>query len=159
MALEALYRREFHALLALAYALSGSRTAAEDLVRDAFLVVQRRRRRTSDAADPAMTLRQVVVTRSRRRTGRRLAVRRSLGRRRDERILPDELPAPDAALWRALRAMPEGHAQVTALLYVDDRSVAEIARILDCSEGTVEDRLVRVRETVSDVIAPPEDAA
>jgi RNA polymerase sigma-70 factor (ECF subfamily) len=38
---------------------------------------------------------------------------------------------------------------VVALHYVDDRSVAEIAKLLDCSEGTVKTHLHRARVSLA----------
>ena len=46
-----------------------------------------------------------------------------------------ELPEPDAQVWRAVRALPRRQAQVIALRYVADASVAEIAQTLGLAEG------------------------
>jgi RNA polymerase sigma-70 factor (ECF subfamily) len=60
-----------------------------------------------------------------------------------------ELPRNDAELWRLVRSLPERQAHVVALHYVDDRSVAEIAKLLDCSEGTVKTHLHRARVSLA----------
>jgi hypothetical protein len=63
-----------------------------------------------------------------------------LGGRRE---LPEVLPEHDEAVWRAGRTLPRRQAQVVALHDVDDRSVAEIATILELAEGTVKAHLQR----------------
>jgi RNA polymerase sigma-70 factor (ECF subfamily) len=64
-------------------------------------------------------------------------------------VLPDALPDADEAVWAAVRALPPRQAQVVALFYVDDRSVADIARILECAEGTVKAHLHAARQALS----------
>ena len=148
-ALESLYRNDYGRLVALAFGLSGSRSAAEELAQEAFLAAHRRWNEIGAYADPAAWLRRVVVNRSvsvaRRRVAEALAVAR-LGARRE---LPDALPEHDEAVWRAVRALPRRQAQVVALHYVDDRAVADIAAILGCAEGTVKAHLHQARQSLA----------
>jgi RNA polymerase sigma-70 factor (sigma-E family) len=148
-AFEQLYRHDYGRLVALAYGLSGSRSAAEELAQEAFLAAHRRWNEIGAYADPAAWLRRVVVNRSvsvaRRRVAEALAVAR-LGARRE---LPDTLPEHDEAVWRAVRALPRRQAQVVALHYVDDRAVADIAAILGCAEGTVKAHLHQARQSLA----------
>jgi RNA polymerase sigma-70 factor, ECF subfamily len=58
-------------------------------------------------------------------------------------------------VWREVRALPRRQAQVIALRYVTDASVAEIARTLGLAEGTVKARLYRGRQTPATRPAPP----
>ena len=60
-----------------------------------------------------------------------------------------ELPEPDAQVWRAVRALPRRQAQVIALRYVADASVAEIAQTLGLAEGTVKAQLHRGRQALA----------
>jgi DNA-directed RNA polymerase specialized sigma24 family protein len=55
---EAFYLREYHAVVRLAYALSGSRLAAEDIAQEAFLVAFRDWERIRQ---PLAWVRKVVV--------------------------------------------------------------------------------------------------
>ena len=148
-ALESLYRNDYGRLVALAFGLSGSRSAAEELAQEAFLAAHRRWNEIGAYADPAAWLRRVVVNRSvsvaRRRVAEALAVAR-LGARRE---LPDALPEHDEAVWRAVRALPRRQAQVVALHYVDDRAVADIAAILGCADGTVKAHLHQARQSLA----------
>lgn len=152
---EELYRRDFRRLVALAHGLSGSRSAAEELVQEAFLTAHRRWDEIGEYADPSAWLRRVVVNRSvsvvRRRVAEGLALAR-LGRRR---AVPDELPEHDETVWRAVRRLPPRQAQVVALYYVDDRPVAEIAEILQCAEGTVKATLHQARHSLARTLGHP----
>lgn len=134
---EELYRREFRSLVSLAYGLSGSRRAAEELVQEAFLAAHRRWSKISVYDDPAAWLRRVVVNRSVSGVRRRIAEARAMTRLRARPSRPAVLPEQDEAVWRAVRALPRRQAQVVALHYVEDRPLADIAGLLGCSEGTV----------------------
>lgn len=52
----------------------------------------------------------------------------------------------DAALVRAINSLDEKHRLPVVLRYYNDLSVAEIAQLLDISEGTVHSRLFTARE-------------
>ena len=76
-----------------------------------------------------------------------------LGQRRAE-----TLPAVDARddeFWDAVRALPTRQAQCVALLYLEDRPVAEIAEILDIAPGTVRVHLHEARATLAGGSARP----
>lgn len=147
--LDEVYRREFPALMALAYGLSGSRAAAEELVQDAFLAAHRQWSRIGSYDDLGAWLRRVVVNRSVSAVRRRVAETRALTRLGARREQPGALPEPDEELWRAVRALPRRQAQVVALHYGDDRSIAQIAQILDCAEGTVKAHLHTARQALA----------
>lgn len=49
------------------------------------------------------------------------------------------------AFWAAVRRLPERPRLAVALYYAGDRSVAEVASILDVPEGTVRSDLSRAR--------------
>lgn len=151
---EELYRRDARGLIALAYGLSGSRVAAEELVQDAFLAAHRQWDRISAYDNPSAWLRRVVVNRAVSRIRRRTAEARALTRLRGQRVLPAVLPEPDEALWRAVRALPDRQAKVVALHYVGDESVADIAAILDCAEGTVKSHLHKARRSLARTLSP-----
>jgi RNA polymerase sigma-70 factor (ECF subfamily) len=59
------------------------------------------------------------------------------------------LPADDAHVWEAVRALPRRQAQVVALVYLEDLSVAETAAVLGCGEGTVKTHLRRARSSLA----------
>ncbi|HEY8545174.1 MAG TPA: sigma-70 family RNA polymerase sigma factor [Acidimicrobiales bacterium] len=147
--LDEVYRREFPALMALAYGLSGSRTAAEELVQEAFLAAHRQWSQVGGYDHLGAWLRRVIVNRSVSAVRRRVAEGRALSRLGAHRQVPAVLPEPAEELWRAVRALPRRQAQVVALRYVDDRSIADIAAILDCAEGTVKAHLHAARQALA----------
>jgi len=63
-AFDQLYRSDYRRLVALAYGLSGSRSAAEELAQEAFLAAHRRWNEIGAYDDPSAWLRRVVVNRS-----------------------------------------------------------------------------------------------
>lgn len=60
------------------------------------------------------------------------------------------LPAEDEAFWSEVRALPKRQAQAIALHYLEDRSIADIAEILECAEGTVKVHLFKGRSRLSE---------
>lgn len=152
---EDLYRSDFRRLVSLAHGLSGSRSAAEELVQEAFLAAHRRWHHIEGYADPSAWLRRVVVNRSVSAFRRRAAEAVALTRLGSRRTLPDELPEHDEAVWRAVRALPRRQAQVVALYYVDDRPVIEIAEILELAEGTVKAHLHQARQALVRALEHP----
>lgn len=150
LAFEDFYRKEYRAVVGLAYALSGSRWAAEDLAQEAFLAAHDDWARVSAYDQPGAWVRRVVANRSmsvlRRRTVEAKAMMRlALGERS---ILP-AMPAESADFWEGVRALPRRQAQVLALHYLEDRPVAEVAEILGIAPGTVKKHLFDGRRAVA----------
>lgn len=146
---EELYQRDRSAVLALAYGLSGSRSAAEELTQDAFLAAYRSWETVGRYDDPGAWVRRVVANRSVSRWRRLGAETRALTRFGGRRQLPADLPEPAAEFWRAVRALPARQAQVVTLHYVEDRSVADIAVVLGTAEGTVKAHLHKARAALA----------
>lgn len=144
-----LYRREYRSVVALAYGLSGSRGAAEELAQEAFLEAHRAWDRVGGYDDPAAWVRRVVANRSVSRVRRTMAEVRAITRVAGRRELPTELPESDAGFWRAVRRLPDRQAQTIALHYLEDRSVAEIAEVLGISPDTVKVHLHRGRRALA----------
>jgi RNA polymerase sigma-70 factor, ECF subfamily len=149
-AFEDFYRKEYRAVVGLAYALSGSRWAAEDLAQDAFLAAHDRWDRISRYDQPGAWVRRVVANRSvsafrRRGTEAKTMARMAFG----ERPALPEIPGDGAEFWDAVRSLPRRQAQVVALHYLEDRPVAEIAGILGIAAGTVKKHLFDGRHTLA----------
>jgi RNA polymerase sigma-70 factor (ECF subfamily) len=135
---EAFYRSEYHAVVALAYALTGRAAVAEELAQDAFLVAHRSWERVSAYELPAAFVRRVVTNLSVSFTRRLAAEARALARLASRSpAWSTALDADDADFWRSVRSLPKRQAQVLALRYLEDQPDAEIAHILGCSEATV----------------------
>jgi RNA polymerase sigma-70 factor (ECF subfamily) len=150
---EELYREERGSVLALAYALSGNRWVAEELAQEAFLVAHRNWARISNFDDPGAWVRRVAANMSASAFRRRLAEARALSRASTGRppAVP-ELSADAAEFWEAVRSLPRRRAQVVALYYLEDRPVAEIARILGMAQGTVKKSLHDGRRALAQIL-------
>jgi len=134
----------------LAYALSGSRMAAEDIAQEAFLRAYRDWGRVGSYEHQAAWVRRVAANLAMSGLRRRLVEARALARlaaRREPALGP--LPAEHADFWRAVRALPHRQAQVVALYYLEDLSIRQIASVLDCAEGTVKAHLAKARKALA----------
>jgi RNA polymerase sigma factor (sigma-70 family) len=147
---EEVYLREFPRVFALAYALSGSRWAAEDLAQDAFMVAHRQWGRIGGYDDPGAWVRRVAANLAVSAVRRRLAEARALVRLAGRRELSyAALPAEDGDFWRAVRRLPRRQAQVVALVALQDLSTAEVASTLGCSQRTVQMHMQKARTTLT----------
>ena len=119
-------------LYRLAYARTGSRADAEDVMQEVFVRLLRARPEFRDEEHAKAWLLRV---------GARCAadVLRAPCRRR-EGPLDDALPAPEPVL-----ALPAQYRMAVHLYYYEELSVAEIAAVLGKSEGAVKSRLFRAR--------------
>ena len=78
------------------------------------------------------------------------------------KTLPIEDCEPPAANWEAgmqqveikqlLERLPEVQQQVITLFYLQDRSVEDVAHMLDLPEGTVKSHLHRARRALADLV-------
>ena len=143
LSFEDLYRSEYPGLIAVATALSGA--DGEDLVQDAMVKALVNWERVGHLDRPGGWCHRVLVNlcRSRWRRLRTQAV--YLGGLRHEEL---STPGPSLevlAFWSAVRELPPRPRMTVALRYAGDRSVKEIALILDVPEGTVTSDLSRAR--------------
>lgn len=137
-------------MIGLAYALSGSRTAAEDLAQEAFIAAHKSWDRIGSYDKPGAWVRRVVANKSVSLFRRRMREAKALARLRMPEAVMPALPAEDDAFWARVRSLPKRQAQTIALHYLEDRSVAEIAEILECAEGTVKVHLRNGRLSLAD---------
>jgi RNA polymerase sigma factor (sigma-70 family) len=142
----ALYVARHEAMVRLAYVLTGGDGAAEELVHDVFLQVQRH---LAGVQDPSAYLRRAVVNRcvshGRRRTRERLALLR--------RGQPDAVghDRPDE-LRDALRRLPRRQRAAVVLRYYEDLPEAQIAELLGSTIGGVKSLLHRAMNELREVI-------
>ena len=157
-AFEDFYVREFPAVVGLAYALSGSRWAAEDLAQEAFLAAHRDWTRVGSYEQPGAWVRRVVANLSVSAFRRRAIETKALARLAISQAEPlPDLAAGDPEFWATVRGLPRRQAQVVALFYLEDRSVAQIADILGMTAGTVKRHLYDARRTLARRLRVPED--
>ncbi len=146
---DAFYDREFDAVAALAYVLSGSGIASDDLAQEAFLAAYRRWPEIGRYDNPGAWVRRVVINRSvssfrRGVTLARVVTRLGAGMAPIPEISPDSV-----AVWQAVRRLPARQAQAVALHYLEDLTLDSVAQILDCSVETVRTHLSRARKTLA----------
>lgn len=147
LSFEAFFRREFHAMVALAYSVSGSRATAEDVAQEAMSRAYRSWDKISRYDKPGAWLRRVTINlavSNRRRIGAETRARLRLG----SPPSLSELPEIHDDVWEAVRQLPAQQRAAVALFYLEDRSVAETAEILQCSVSTAKVHLHRGRDTL-----------
>jgi RNA polymerase sigma factor (sigma-70 family) len=153
-AFESFWHREHTAVLALAAALTGDWAAAEDLTQDAFSATHRR---WAEIDVPDAWVRRVVANYAASHWRRRSRETAALVRLAS-RPSPIALTTEHDAFWRTVRALPRRQAQVVALRYVDDRSLTEIAKVLDIAEGTVKATLSHAHKALARSLSLEEES-
>jgi len=152
---ESYYSADYRSLVGLAVVLTGSRSVAEDLCQEALTEAYRRWDVVRDYDDPGAWVRRVLVNTSRSRFRRARSEANALGRlgsRRADESTPTER-SPE--VWEAIRRLPARQAQAVALFYWEDRSIAQIAEILECGTETVKTHLKRGRAALSQTLDAP----
>jgi RNA polymerase sigma-70 factor (ECF subfamily) len=147
---EAFFAREYVAVVGLAVVLSGSREHAEDIAQDAFLAAHRRWPEISTFDRPEAWVRRVVANLSASWVRRKWREARALTRASQGRGVPTLVDAEQHAFWSTVASLPRRQAQCVALFYLEDRSVRDIATILELSESTVKVHLHNGRTALAE---------
>ncbi|MBP7607540.1 MAG: sigma-70 family RNA polymerase sigma factor [Giesbergeria sp.] len=160
-------QEHYRFLMRSAWALTGSRALAEDVVQDCFTSAWKHRKQLRDPAMARAWLFQIM----RRHAFRHMAPQPVLAVALDEDSawasstashspadgLDDQLD-----VVKALARLAPIHREVLVLFYFDDMPTAQMAEALDVAPGTVLSRLSRAREALKAVLSPaavPETAA
>jgi RNA polymerase sigma-70 factor (sigma-E family) len=144
----AFYRREHAAALRLAWLLTGSQAAAEDVVQEAMTRVYGAYDRIES---PAAYLRRVVVNTA--RSGQRDERRRQDRVRRQEPAWRSVDPS-DGELLELVRQLPYRQRVVIVTRYWGGWSEKEIALALGCRPGTVKSLASRALDRLRAEVAP-----
>lgn len=146
---ESFFRREFPRMVAVAYAISGSRWAAEELAQEACLRAYRSWDTVSRYDKPGAWLRRVTINLANSLIRRRVSEVKALQRYVSDRIeFVDQHPVEEADFWSQVKALSRRQREVIVLHYVDGLDTAEVAEVLDISESSVRTHLQRCRETL-----------
>jgi len=151
-------RDHYRFLFRSAWALTGSRSMAEDVVQDCFANAWKCRDQLRDASLARPWLFQIM----RRSIFRHLPPGQVLFEDSEE---TDARAAPDAGIddrldvVKALGRIAPIHREVLVLHYFDDMPTAQIAEALEIAPGTVLSRLSRARDALKNVMTPPAQAA
>ena len=144
---EAFYRAEYRSMVALAAAVSGVQSVAEDIAQEALAVAHREWVTICEYEKPGTWLRRATINRA-------LNVRRS--RFRESRALFRMRPSADVEdvhedddVWQAVKSLPPQQRAAIALFYLEDRPIAEIAEILGCAPNTAKAHLHYGRQALA----------
>lgn len=147
-------RDHYRFLMRSAWALTGSRAVAEDVVQDCFTNAWKCRDQLRDASLVRPWLFQIM----RRSIFRNLPPCSQLLEECDEDQWGE---APDAGIdnrldvVKALSRIAPIHREVLVLYYFDDMPTAQIAEALEIAPGTVLSRLARAREALKNAMTTP----
>lgn len=142
-------REHYRFLLRSAWALTGSRVVAEDVVQDCFTLAWKHRGQLRDAA-----LARAWLFRIMRRCAMRHLAPGTVALEPDaDGTWPHERPVDDRLddrldVVKALARLAPIHREVLVLFYFDDMPTAQMAEALDIAPGTVLSRLARAREAL-----------
>ncbi len=128
-----------------AWALTGDKAAAQDLVQDTFVLAWRHRAALRDEGAVQAWLYRIL----RREAVRHWEKRPPWDEWREELAETAACAAESEDLridlLRALQALSEPHREILVLFYLSDMSYEELANSLDIAPGTVMSRLNRAR--------------
>ncbi len=148
-------------LFAHAARLSGDREAAQDITQEAWLEIIRSLHRLNDetAFLPwalCIVSRRVAAFIKTRQKDRKLA--EDFAQETQTAVSPalDQNLDADKVL-QALQHLPPAQQATIALFYLEDMSVADVARALDVPVGTVKTRLMTARSTLRDLLEGEQD--
>ena len=139
------YRSNYPTVTRLAFSLCGSIAVAEELAQEAFVSAHARWRRISRFDRPDLWVRRVVINRSISYRRKQASERTALERVPPTERADGEPNLADDEVWDALRGLSRRQAEVLALVYVEDRPIAEVALILRLGEETIRTHLKRGR--------------
>lgn len=148
---ETFYGPAYRDVLRLAYAITGSREAAEDVAQETMLAAMRNWPRVCGLDSPDLWTRRVAINQSRsvwRRISREARIR---GRIANERRTPHREPWLDGeseTVLEAFRAMPKRQQLCMINVYLLDQSVSQTASLVGISESTVRVHLHRGRAQI-----------
>ncbi len=130
------------------------RQAAADIAQETFLRLYLHWDTVAEHPDLTAWLYRVALNRAkdhRRALGRagRLVERLAAGAANTDEARQWE-PQPD--LMNALRALPRRQREATALHYVGDLPISEVARAMGISEGAAKTHLVRARQALKSIL-------
>lgn len=154
---DAVYRREYPGLIAVAAALTGDRDGAQDLVQDTMVKAFVRWDRVSQLDRPGAWCHHVLVNACRSRLRRRATEWRYLARLRHAEPTSPEPSADTVAFWAVVRTLPSRPRAVVALYFGADLTSVQIAEVLGVPEGTVRSDLAVARRVVMNALGGDRD--
>lgn len=147
MTFEEVYRATYDRMIRVAFMMTGSNEAAEDIVQDAFVGLYGRFSRLDE---PVPYLHRSVVNGCLSR-GRR---RRVAQRLRHLTVVDSVASLEIDETWAALKRLPARRRAAVVLRFYADLPLADIAQVLECKTGTVKSMLSRALSELRAVMDP-----
>ena len=148
-------RDHYRFLLRSAWALTGSRAVAEDVVQDCFTSAWRFRHQLRDPAMARAWLFQIMRRHAFRHFDPAQAWAQPEHETTLEAVTDHEALDEKLDVVKALAGIAPIHREVLVLYYFDDMPTAQMAEALDIAPGTVLSRLARAREALKKVLQEP----
>jgi RNA polymerase sigma-70 factor (ECF subfamily) len=139
---DAVFVARYDALVRSLTVAFGDRGRAEEAVQEAFVRAYSRWRKVRRLDDPVGWIRRVAInllideTRRDARKARAMSRLAVLHREHDDELEIDALRG-DGSLLAALAALPAQQRTAVSLYYIDELSVAEVARLMGITSGAV----------------------
>ncbi|MDP9221777.1 MAG: SigE family RNA polymerase sigma factor [Actinomycetota bacterium] len=142
------YQAEFPAVVRTIFLILHDRGRAEEIAQESFIQLLSRWKKVSAYDHPDAWVRRVAIRLAIRATRRdRLRLRLEVG------VEPPAAPGPiDVDLVRAIRTLSPAQRAAVVLFYFEDRPVAQVARILNCSDATAKVHLHRARKRLGQLL-------
>lgn len=153
------YRREYPRAVRFAYALTHDAEDAEDLAQDAFIAASARWDELSTYERPDLWVRRAISNRSKSRLRRLYSTARTMARLRAQAtfVVDPTTRVEDHEALAALAQLPERQRTAVALTYLEDRPLAEIAEVLQCTVETARTHRRRGEARLQTLIGGTED--
>jgi RNA polymerase sigma-70 factor (ECF subfamily) len=149
----AFFRAEFAAVTRTAYLVLHDRDAAEDVAQDAFTQLYLNWEKISGYDRPDAWVRRIAVRMAVRAASRGRLLGTLLGRLE----APRQESGADIDLAAALRRLPPQQRAAVALHYYEDRPLAEVAQILNCTHATAKVHVFKARRKLASLLGEPRD--
>ncbi|CUA94698.1 RNA polymerase sigma factor [Comamonas thiooxydans] len=148
-------REHYRFLLRSAWALTGSRAMAEDVVQDCFTSAWRFRHQLCDQSMARAWLFQIMRRHAFRHFDPVQSQTESLDEACEQGVNHHDALDAQLDVVKALSRIAPIHREVLVLYYFDDMPTAQMAEALDIAPGTVLSRLARAREALKTALQEP----
>lgn len=154
-----LFRAEYPAVKRCVFLLVGESETSEDIAQEAFARLLAHWPKVARYERPEAWVRRVAIRLSIRSLRRRRLLNAALQKAGSGRQPSGWGRAVDFDLIEAVQGLPPRQRAAVALHYLEDRPVAEVADILECSVGTAKVHLYRGRKRLKSLIGEEQDVS